>query len=50
MLQQRIRAAECQVYKVDDPNMPADFLTKWIPAEKFNDSLSYATNRRARPS
>ena len=32
VLQQRIRSAEVQVFKIDDPNMPADFLTKWLPA------------------
>ena len=52
-LQQRIRSAEVQVFKIDDPNMPADFLTKWLPAGKLRDSLLYATNsgrRVARPS
>ena len=53
VLQQRIRSAEVQVFKIDDPNMPADFLTKWLPAGKLRDSLLYATNsgrRVARPS
>ena len=31
VLQQRIRGQQCQVFKIDDPNMPADFLTKWMP-------------------
>ena len=31
VLQQRIRGQQCQVFKIDDPNMPADFLTKWLP-------------------
>ena len=48
VLQQRIRSAECQVFKVDDPNMPADFLTKWLPQAKLRDSVAYATNSRRR--
>ena len=32
---------------VPDVQMPADFLTKWIPAEKLERSLVYATNSRA---
>ena len=27
--------------------MPADFLTKWIPAAKFATSIAYVTNSRA---
>ena len=46
VLQQRIAAQEVVVYKLDDPNMPADFLTKWIPADKLRDSVAYATNVR----
>ena len=26
--------------------MPADFLTKWIPAAKLDKSVAYATNSR----
>ena len=51
MLQQRIRASECQVYKIDDPNMPADFLTKWLRTllqAKLRDSVAYATNSKSR--
>ena len=48
VLQQRIAAQEVLVYKLDDPNMPADFLTKWIPADKLRDSVAYATNVRNR--
>ena len=32
---------------IPDPQMPADFLTKWIPATKLELSLQYATNSRA---
>ena len=48
VLQQRIAAQEVVVYKLDDPNMPADFLTKWVPAAKLRDSVAYATNVRNR--
>ena len=42
VLQQRIRSQQCQVFKIDDPSMPADFLTK------LRDSVAYATNSRNR--
>ena len=29
---------------VVDDDMPADFLTKWIPAKKLEQSVRYATN------
>ena len=31
---------------VKDVNNPADFLTKWLGAKKFKQSLAYATNSR----
>ena len=43
-LQQRLAAGECQLIKVPDPHMPADFLTKWINREKLKQSVRYATN------
>ena len=48
VLQQRVAAGEVAVFKIDDPNMPADFLTKWILAAKLRDSVAYATNSRHR--
>ena len=48
VLQQRIRGQQCQVFNIDDPNMPADFLTKWLPQAKLRDSVAYATNSRNR--
>ena len=39
---------ECRVVKVDGENMPADFLTKWTPADEFKKSIAYATNARSR--
>ena len=47
MLQQRIAAGEVTLYKVDDPNMTADLLTKWIPRDKLKASIQYAANSRA---
>ena len=48
VLRRRIADNECVVFKVDDPNMPSDFLTKWVPAPKLRQSLAYATNTRSR--
>ena len=45
-LQQRIGRGEVSVVKVEDPQMPADFLTKWLARDKFNLSVNYATNAR----
>ena len=42
------RGVKPDVFKVDDPNMPSDFLTKWVPAPKLRQSLAYATNTRSR--
>ena len=50
VLQQRMQTGEVSVFKIDDPNMPADFLTKWLPAAKLRDSVAYATNSRHRVS
>ena len=49
-LQQRIASDELVVVKVDDANMPSDFLTKWLPSAKLRKSLVYATNSKARAS
>ena len=47
-LQQRIASDEVIVVKVDDANMPSDFLTKWLASPKLRRSVAYATNSRAR--
>ena len=47
-LQQRMQHGEVRLVKVPDPDMPADFLTKWIPSAKLARSVEYATNARAR--
>ena len=49
-LQQRIASNELVVVKVDDANMPSDFLTKWLPTAKLRKSIAYATNSNARGS
>ena len=45
---QRIRDGEVSLGYVPDAEMPADFLTKWIPREKLERSIAYATNSRMR--
>ena len=42
-LKQRITEGEIVLKHVRDEHMPADFLTKWIPKDKLNISLLYAT-------
>ena len=43
-LKQRIADGEVSLRHADDISMPADFLTKWIPRAKFENSVTYATN------
>ena len=45
-LRQRIAAGDVVLKHVTDPEMPADFLTKWVPSAKLEASLRYATNSR----
>ena len=47
-LQQRIAQGEVSLQYVPDENMPADFLTKWIPRSKLERSIRYATGTVAR--
>ena len=42
VLKQRIRHGEVNLVHVPDEQMPADFLTKWIPRAKLERSLRYA--------
>jgi len=52
-LKQRVAAGEVVLRHVSDTQMPADFLTKWIPRAKLELSLRYATGshlRRGQPS
>ena len=44
VLKQRIRSGEVNVQHIPDEQMPADFLTKWIPRAKLEQSLRYACN------
>ena len=43
VLMQRVRDQEVTLKHVPDVNMPADFLTKWIPLAKLDQSVIYAT-------
>jgi len=49
-LKQRIRDGDAVLVHVPDPQMPADFLTKWIPSAKLEASLRYACNSHATSS
>ena len=40
---QRVREGQVVLKHVPDINMPADFLTKWIPIVKLDQSVVYAT-------
>ena len=47
-LKRRIQDGEVILKHVPDTQMPADFLTKWIPAAKLEQSLRYACNAHER--
>ena len=47
-LKQRVTSDEIKLVHVPDAEMPADFLTKWIPRSKLLISLRYATNASMR--
>jgi|AACY02.9.fsa_nt_gi hypothetical protein len=40
----RVEANKVKLVHVGDAEMPADFLTKWVPAKKLERSLKYVTN------
>ena len=40
---QRVRDQQVVLKHVPDVHMPADFLTKWIPIAKLDQSIIYAT-------
>ena len=46
-LHERIANGEVCVQHVSDPAMPADFLTKFVSAEKTAKSVSYATGKKS---
>jgi hypothetical protein len=46
LVQQAVKAAEVYVRHVTDEENPADFLTKWLAAKKFEMSIEYATNSK----
>ena len=43
VLRQRIASEDVRLEHIPDAQMPADFLTKWIPKPKLERSLRYAT-------
>ena len=45
-LRQQISMGRVRLVHVRDADMPADFLTKWLPAKKLEASLERATNSR----
>lgn len=45
-LRQQISMGRVRLVHVRDADMPADFLTKWLPAKKMEASLERATNSR----
>ena len=47
VLRQRLNAGVARVVKVRDPDMPADFLTKWLGHRKLQASVDYAENTKA---
>ena len=44
IVQERVKAADIQLLRIGDADMPADFLTKWLPKKKLLASLARATN------
>jgi hypothetical protein len=48
VLMQRIQDGECRIVHIPDPENPADFLTKFVPADKFRRSLRYVTGAQAK--
>ena len=43
-LVERIDAGLVKLVHLPDPQMPADFLTKWVTAKKVNETVDYLTN------
>ena len=44
IVQERVKAADIQLLRIGDADMPADFLTKWLSKKKLEASLRRATN------
>ena len=45
VLQRRVKEGECILKWVSDASNPSDFLTKFIPKRKLDDSVAYAQGR-----
>ena len=43
-LMERVSAGKLKLVHIGDAEMPADFLTKWVPAKKLERSIAYVTN------
>ena len=46
LIKQRLAKAAIRLAEVPDKDMPADFLTKWVPRAKLEASIARATNSR----
>ena len=46
-LRERMTRGEVDLKHVNDVNNPADFLTKWLGKSKLEESIDYASNRKA---
>ena len=46
-LRERMTRREVDLKHVNDVNNPADFLTKWLGKSKLEESIDYASNRKA---
>jgi len=46
LIKQRLAKAAIRLAEVPDKDMPADFLTKWVPRAKLEASVARATNSR----
>ena len=45
---QRVSSGEMRIGKILDTENPSDWLTKWVPNDKYDLSMEYAKNRRNR--
>jgi hypothetical protein len=47
-LHKYVQSGDIRVLHISDTNNPSDYLTKFVPAKKYNDSIYYLTNKRIR--
>ena len=48
VFKQRLERGACSLSKISDADNASDFLSKWVPKQKLNQSLDYCTNRNER--